>query len=109
MIDFSGKPSNTDGVAEDSRTTWGNTLGRNVMSGADTWSAKEYKGHIFAGDMLRGFERLRLRLVHRSRLHGAGGRHIRGRSRGQRADRPGDRRHRLSWGKGRVQRMDQSA
>ena len=38
------------------RTTWGNTLGWNVMSGADTWSAKEYKGHIFAGDMLRGFD-----------------------------------------------------
>ena len=26
------------------------------MPGADTWSAKEYKGHIFAGDMLRGFD-----------------------------------------------------
>jgi hypothetical protein len=26
------------------------------MPGADTWSAKEYKGAIFAGDMLRGFD-----------------------------------------------------
>jgi len=26
------------------------------MPGADTWSAKEYKGHVFAGDMLRGFD-----------------------------------------------------
>jgi hypothetical protein len=56
LIDFSGRPSNTDGVAEDPRTTWGNTLGWNVMPGADTWSAKEYKGHVFAGDMLRGFD-----------------------------------------------------
>ena len=55
-IDFSGAPSSTDGVAEDPRTTWGNTLGWNVMPGADTWSAKEYKGAIFAGDMLRGFD-----------------------------------------------------
>ncbi len=56
LIDFSGKPSDADGVREDSRTTWGNTLGWNVMPGADTWSAKEYKGHVFAGDMLRGFD-----------------------------------------------------
>jgi hypothetical protein len=56
MIDFSRAPSNADGVAEDSRTTWGNTLGWNVMPGADTWSAKEYKGSIYAGDMLRGFD-----------------------------------------------------
>ena len=56
QIDFSGRPSNTDGIAEDSRTTWGNTMGWNVMPGADTWSAKEYKGYIFAGDMLRGFD-----------------------------------------------------
>jgi len=56
MIDFSGAPKDTDGVAEDSRTTWGNTLGWNVMPGADTWSAKEYKGSIYAGDMLRGFD-----------------------------------------------------
>jgi hypothetical protein len=56
MIDFSRAPSDTDGVAEDTRTTWGNTLGWNVMPGADTWSAKEYKGSIYAGDMLRGFD-----------------------------------------------------
>jgi hypothetical protein len=56
LIDFSGRPSNTDGVAEDPRTTWGNTLAWNVMPAADTWSAKEYKGHIFAGDILRGFD-----------------------------------------------------
>jgi len=56
QIDFSGRPSNTDGIAEDSRTTWGNTMGWNVMPGADTWSGKEYKGAIYAGDMLRGFD-----------------------------------------------------
>jgi hypothetical protein len=55
-IGFVGPPSSTDGIAEDPRTTWGNTLGWSVMPGADTWSAKEYKGHIFAGDMLRGFD-----------------------------------------------------
>src|SRR5918997_6484561 len=27
-----------------------------VMPGADTWSAKEYKGHVYAGDMVRGFD-----------------------------------------------------
>jgi hypothetical protein len=59
-VDFSGRPSSTDGIAEDSRTTWGNTLGWNVMPGADTWSAKEYKGHVYAGDMLRGFDIYRL-------------------------------------------------
>ena len=45
-LDFSGPPSNTDGISEDPRTTWGNTLGWNVMPGADTWSGKEYKGYI---------------------------------------------------------------
>jgi hypothetical protein len=59
-VDFSGPPSNTDGIAEDPRTTWGNTLGWNIMPGADTWSGKEYKGHIFAGDMLRGFDVYRI-------------------------------------------------
>jgi hypothetical protein len=59
-VDFSGRPSSTDGIAEDSRTTWGNTLGWNVMPGADAWSAKEYKGHVYAGDMLRGFDVYRL-------------------------------------------------
>ena len=56
MIDFSGPASTTDGIAEDPRTTWGNTLGWNVMPGADMWSAKEYKGSIYSGDMLRGFD-----------------------------------------------------
>ncbi|MGH2417177.1 MAG: post-COAP-1 domain-containing protein [Candidatus Limnocylindria bacterium] len=55
-IDFSSAASSTDGVAESAFTDWGNTLGWNVMPGAETWSAKEYKGHIFAGDMTRGFD-----------------------------------------------------
>ncbi|HEX6131707.1 MAG TPA: post-COAP-1 domain-containing protein, partial [Actinomycetota bacterium] len=55
-VDFSGPSSSTDGVAEDPRSTWGNTLGWNVMPGADTWSAKEYKGYVYAGDMARGFD-----------------------------------------------------
>ena len=55
-IDFSGPPRNDDGVAEDARTTWGNTLGWNVMPGADTWSFKEYKGKAVAADMVRGFD-----------------------------------------------------
>ena len=55
-IDFSGPPSATDGVAEASFTTWGNTLGWNVMPGAETWSAKEYKGFVYTGDMSRGFD-----------------------------------------------------
>ena len=56
FIDFSKPPRSDDGVAEDSRTTWGNTLGWNVMPGADMWSAKEYKGKVAAADMLRGFD-----------------------------------------------------
>jgi hypothetical protein len=56
LIDFSGRSRSGDGVAEDPRSSWGNTLAWNVMPGADTWSAKEYKGSIFAGDMLRGFD-----------------------------------------------------
>jgi hypothetical protein len=59
-VDFSGPPSSTDGIAEDSRTTWGNTLGWNIMPGADTWSGKEYKGYIYAGDILRGFDVYRI-------------------------------------------------
>ena len=55
-IDFSGLASNDDGIAEDTRTTWGNTLGWNVMPAADTWSAKEYNGYIYAGDITRGFD-----------------------------------------------------
>jgi hypothetical protein len=55
-VDFSGRASSTDGIVEDSRSTWGNTLGWNVMPGAETWSAKEYKGFIYTGDMTRGFD-----------------------------------------------------
>ncbi len=55
-LDFSGPSRSDDGVAEDSRSTWGNTLGWNVMPGAETWSAKEYKGYIYTGDMARGFD-----------------------------------------------------
>lgn len=55
-VDFGEAPSNTDGVVEDARTTWGNTRGWSIMPGADTWSAKEYKGHIYTGDMGRGFD-----------------------------------------------------
>lgn len=55
-IDFSGPPTAADGIAEDSRTDWGNTRGWNVMPGAETWSAKEYKGYVYAGDMGRGFD-----------------------------------------------------
>jgi hypothetical protein len=55
-VDFSGAPTTVDGTVEDSRTTWGNTRAWNVMPGADTWSAKEYKGYIYAGDMTRGFD-----------------------------------------------------
>jgi hypothetical protein len=55
-VDFSGPSSSTDGIAEDPRSTWGNTLGWNVMPGAETWSAKEYKGFIYTGDMTRGFD-----------------------------------------------------
>ena len=55
-IDFSRARSDVDGVVESAFTTWGNTLGWNVMPGAETWSAKEYKGFIYAGDMIRGFD-----------------------------------------------------
>ncbi len=55
-IDFSSAPSAADGIAEHQFTDWGNTRGWNVMPGAETWSAKEYKGHIYAGDMTRGFD-----------------------------------------------------
>jgi hypothetical protein len=55
-IDFGSASSDADGVAEHPMSDWGNTLGWNVMPGAETWSAKEYKGHIYAGDMTRGFD-----------------------------------------------------
>jgi LVIVD repeat len=55
-VDVSAASSSADGIAEDPRSTWGNTLGWNVMPGAETWSAKEYKGYVYAGDMGRGFD-----------------------------------------------------
>src|SRR5688572_27054642 len=55
-VDFSGASSSTDGIAEDTRSTWGNTRGWNVMPGAETWSAKEYKGFVYTGDMARGMD-----------------------------------------------------
>lgn len=55
-IDFSAAASSSDGIAENEFSDWGNTRGWNVMPGAETWSAKEYKGHIYAGDMTRGFD-----------------------------------------------------
>lgn len=55
-LDISGPARDDDGVAEDPRTTWGNTLGWIVMPGADTWAAKQYKGHVYATDMIRGFD-----------------------------------------------------
>jgi hypothetical protein len=55
-IDFGSASSSSDGIPEDPQSTWGNTLGWNVMPGAETWSAKEYKGFIYAGDMTRGFD-----------------------------------------------------
>ncbi len=56
LVDFSKASSSTDGVREDPRSTWGNALGWNVMPGAETWSAKEYKGYVYTGDMTRGFD-----------------------------------------------------
>lgn len=56
FMDFSRPSRDGDGISEDARSTWGNTLGWNIQLGADTWSAKEYKGHIYAGDMIRGFD-----------------------------------------------------
>ncbi|HET7677481.1 MAG TPA: post-COAP-1 domain-containing protein [Candidatus Limnocylindrales bacterium] len=55
-LDFSSAPTSSDGTPEHPQTDWGNTLGWNVMPGADTWSAKEYKGYVYAGDMTRGFD-----------------------------------------------------
>jgi hypothetical protein len=55
-VDFSGAPTGADGTDEDPRTTWGNTRAWIIMPGAETWSAKEYEGHVYAGDMTRGFD-----------------------------------------------------
>lgn len=60
FMDFTRRtPSDSAGgvtITEDPATTWGITLGYNVQLGADTWSAKEYKGHIYTGDLIRGFD-----------------------------------------------------
>jgi uncharacterized repeat protein (TIGR01451 family) len=55
-LSFAGPPGVNDEIEEDAFTTWGNTKGFNVMNGADTWSAKEYKGFVFTGDMARGMD-----------------------------------------------------
>ncbi|HEV8055926.1 MAG TPA: hypothetical protein VGP51_05520 [Nocardioidaceae bacterium] len=55
-IRFGKSSSDADGIKEDRRSTWGNTVGWNIQPGADTWSAKEYKGYIYAGDIARGFD-----------------------------------------------------
>jgi uncharacterized repeat protein (TIGR01451 family) len=55
-LSFAGPPGVNDEIEEDEFTTWGNTKGFNVLAGADTWSAKEYKGYIFTGDMARGMD-----------------------------------------------------
>ncbi len=60
-VGFQARPSNNDDIAEHPLSTWGNTHGWNVQFGAETWSAKSYKGGwIYAGDMLRGFDVYRL-------------------------------------------------
>jgi hypothetical protein len=53
-IDFSGQSSSTDGVRDDGRRTWGNTLCWSFMPGADTLSAKGYKGAIYAATCSEG-------------------------------------------------------
>jgi uncharacterized repeat protein (TIGR01451 family) len=55
-IRFGKSSSDADGIKEDRCSTWGNTVGWNIQPGADTWSAKEYKGYIYAGDIARGFD-----------------------------------------------------
>ncbi len=55
-INFRSASNDNDDQTEDPRSTWGNTRGWNVQPGADTWSAKEYKGYIYAGDIARGFD-----------------------------------------------------
>jgi hypothetical protein len=55
-LDFSGPSTSADGTVEDPRSTWGNAKGWIIMPGAETWSAKEYKGYIYTGDMTRGMD-----------------------------------------------------
>jgi len=56
IMDFGRRARSDDGIAEDPRSTWGNTLAWHIQPGSDAWSGKEYKGHIYAGDMTRGFD-----------------------------------------------------
>ncbi len=64
FMDFTRRtPADSAGgvtITEHPATTWGITLGYNVQLGADAWSAKEYKGHIYAGDIVRGFDAYRI-------------------------------------------------
>lgn len=64
FMDFSRRtPADSTGgvtITEHPATTWGITLGYNVQLGADTWSAKEYKGYIYTGDIVRGFDAYRI-------------------------------------------------
>lgn len=61
-LDFSSPPdvAADDDVKEDPKTTWGNTLAWNIQAAADTWSAKEYKGNVVAGDLARGVDTYKL-------------------------------------------------
>lgn len=56
VMDFGLRSRDDDGIAEDPNSTWGNTLAWNIQPGSDAWSGKEYKGHIYAGDLIRGFD-----------------------------------------------------
>lgn len=64
-LDASGPSDSEDEIAEEPRSTWGNTLGWIVMPGSEAWSGKTYKivgegddarQYIYAGDMVRGFD-----------------------------------------------------
>jgi uncharacterized repeat protein (TIGR01451 family) len=55
-LSFAGPTNPNNEIEENPFTQWGNTKGFNVLAGADTWSAKEYKGYIFTGDMARGMD-----------------------------------------------------
>lgn len=55
-LDLSSPSSSVDGIGEEERSTWGNTRGWNIMPGAETWSAKEYKGFVYSSDMSRGLD-----------------------------------------------------
>lgn len=72
-LDMSGPTDfEEETTPEEPRSTWGNTLGWNVMPGSEMWSGKTYKAvpngevaiqaegdpvmYIYAGDMVRGFD-----------------------------------------------------